>query len=129
MTKTQIEYILKQKGFSSPSGKWLTLDSPGNGLGVIGLFGDNNILINPYTTQFYFDFDEEILYVKKYGGKPKTELTDRYNIPVVINNKTLYFAPLTNQYEDATLGHISDCFSFSNICAFYDKVHSIYNLY
>lgn len=127
MTTKQIKYILELKGFEPD--KWTTLDNGTNGIGVIALFGDNNLLVSPGTTQFYFDTDEEMLYVKKYGGKPKLEMDDIYCIPVKINEQTYYFAPRTEQFLDNTLGHFSDCFSFANICAIYDKKHSVYNIY
>ena len=64
MTSAQIKYILDTKGF--PVNEDTTLDDGTiNSLGLIGLFGDNNLLVYSTFTKFYFDTKNSLLYVKK----------------------------------------------------------------
>ena len=55
MNSSQISTILTKFGFKA--GVWTTLYSQNANihLGLIGLQGDNNLVINPTNIQFYFD--------------------------------------------------------------------------
>ena len=130
MTADQINYILSTKGFSID--KWTTLysaDKANNGIGVIALYGDNVLTIAPDSVQYYFNYNEEILYVQRYGGRPTLEADGIHSVPVEYKGKTYYFAPQRGQILDSELGPIAECISFSNICAIYDRNHSVYTAF
>ena len=129
MTSNQIKYILTQKGYGNKIKEWTTLISGDNGIGVFNLTSDVNILVEPTSVQFYFDTDNDLLYIRKYYGKPTLVKDDLHTIPVSINDKVYYYAPIPNQIEGSTVGYFSDCISFKHICAIYDKKHSCYRNY
>ena len=64
MTVEQIKYILHKKGFETDVDTTLD-DGTSNSIGLIGLFGDNNIVAYPETTKLYFDTKASLLYVKR----------------------------------------------------------------
>lgn len=129
MTTAQIQYILTQKGFGTKVNEWTALLSVDNNIGLFNLTSDANILVNPSSVQFYFDVKNELLYTRKYYGKPTTVKDDIHTIPVSVNDTIYYFIPADNQFESPEIGYFSDCISISNICAVYDKYHSCYNNY
>lgn len=128
MKATQINYILQEKGFNTD--EWTTLYSNSkNDIGIIGLVSDKNIFTNQLNTQFYFNTDTSLLYIRHLKGKGSTIQIDDKTVPVVVNGETLYFAPQKGQYNDPEIGYWAECLTFDSIVAFYDKRHSTYNLY
>lgn len=128
MTSSQIKYILKLKGFSTD--EWTTLYKEGDTeLGVIGLAGDNNLIIDPTSLQFFFDTTNELLYTKRYYGKPNTFKDEIHIIKVNFNNKNYYCMPKDEQIYDKVLGYVCEVVDFSTIVAFYPQEKSVFSNY
>lgn len=128
MTSSQIKYILKLKGFSTD--EWTTLYKEGDTeLGVIGLAGDNNLIIDPTSLQFFFDTTNELLYTKRYYGKPNTFKDEIHTIKVNFNNKNYYCMPKDEQIYDKVLGYVCEVVDFSTIVAFYPQEKSVFSNY
>lgn len=118
MTKEFIKHTLKEiTGFSSPMNQWLTLTGCCQ---RIGMLSDNNIGIDPLHKMFYFDEDDEMLYIRKFDGEliKTTETRDGY-VSLTLNG-TQYLNKIsesTIDHEDAGVFH--QCVSFDKLVAFY----------
>lgn len=128
MTSSQIKYILKLKGFNTD--EWTTLYKEGaTELGVVGLSGDNNLVVDPTCLQFFFDTTNELLYTKRYYGRPYTVKDDLHTIKVTFNNKDYYCMPKDGQIYDKVLGYVCEAVDFSVIVAFYPQEKSVFSNY
>jgi len=122
MTSAQIKYAIESYGFRMNT--WTTLFDPSKAIniGLIGLAGDNNLVINPTTTQYYFNTADNLLYIKKYTGAPTDTQTTSNTIEVTYGGKQFYFAPQLDQIYDQSLGYIAEAVDFSTIVAFYPNI-------
>jgi len=130
MTTEQIRYILNINGFNTDEWTTLYIDNP-KSIGVIGLSGDNNIIVNPTSIQFFFDTTNELLYTKKYygNGKPSKEQKDTFTIEVEFEDNTYYFEPSPNQLFNEHLGYISEAIDFNTIVSILPQKNSVFSIY
>ena len=128
MTTEQISYILGINDFNTD--EWTTLyrDDP-KSIGVIGLAGDNNIIVNPTSIQFFFDTTNELLYTKKYYGKPIKEQKGTFTVEVEFEDETYYFEPSPNQLFNEHLGYICEAIDFNTIVSILPQKNSVFSVY
>lgn len=125
MTTTQVSTILGKYGFST--GEWTTLYSATADiqLGAIGLISDNNLAVNPTTTQYYFDNANGLLYFRTYGGHAKTTKEHDTDYEVVFEGTTYYMNPVNSNIAISGVGNVSGVVSYQEISAFYNYSDSV----
>ena len=119
MNASQISTILRKFGFET--GVWTTLYSQSANihLGLIGLQGDNNLVINPTNIQFYFDNENGLLYYRTYTGKAYTERLNNEQYEIVYEGKKYYMRPLNCNIEISGIGKVAGAVCYQNIVGFY----------
>ena len=119
MTLSQISTVLTKFGFKA--GVWTTLFSQNADihLGLIGLYGDNNLVINPTNIQFYFDNENGMLYYRTYTGKAYTERLNNEQYEIVYEGKKDNMRPLNCNIEISGIGKVAGAVCYQNIVGFY----------
>jgi hypothetical protein len=107
-------------------GSWHTLDGV---VQRVGLLGDANIHIDPTTRVFYFDNDNELLYIKNLTGtlydyeKSKQYLTTTGYMSFTLKDGTKVVAveSSANGVSVTGLGRVHTFISYDNISGFYNE--------
>ena len=119
MTLSQISTILTTFGFKAELRTTLFSQNADIHLGLIGLYGDNNLVINPTNIQFYFDNENGLLYYRTYTGKAYTERLNAKQYEVVYEGKKYYMRPLNCNIEISGIGKVAGAVCYQNIVGFY----------
>lgn len=111
MTKEQVNACLAEVD-ESPS-TWTTLEGKFTHL---NLQCDNNIIISPKTTQFYFDDQTELVFMRHTFGKPKLladgEAIPRGYVSVPHNGKAYAIKLEESGANDKTIGRFHEVVSY-----------------
>lgn len=103
-----------------PLNQWTTLEGA---FAIIGLIGSSNQEVFPKTSQFYFDGDGNILFIRHTDGKPrlyKNETLAEREVIVPHDGKNYVMNVIPGGAKDSTVGYFHDAITFDNICGFFN---------
>lgn len=118
MTKEQVTTCLE--AVSEVTNAWVTLEGKYTHLSIDC---DTNLFISPRTCQFYFDTDNELLFIRHTLG-PAKELEEggsitRGYVAVPHNGKSYLLKLEDGGCNDRTIGKFHEALSFEMINGFY----------
>lgn len=122
MTKNKILAAFNDAGIASPFNTWMTLHNVFNSIGLHK--ADNNIAVDYRTVMFYFNEDDEMVYLRHFDGtvyeyNSNSKLYDG-DITFTVNDKT-YFLRCLSCYKTSTddnIGEYHEAISFDQITSF-----------
>ena len=90
----------------------------------IGIYSNGTIFVKPEATQFYFDPDNELLFIRNTRGKPiessiNEELTPDY-VKIQLKDKYYKLKLVEGGVVDSQIGRYHDVVSIDNITGFFN---------